>query len=132
MGIRTRCPGPGCGLRRSPIPTKTVPPAGTDLDRCILRLIETGYYYYNEALRHIAAKDYWTAVESLTAARAFNPHEVDLYVLAAKVYIELDNLEKSGEFFLKAYRMDKNRADIASGLQWLMEAGWEMKADALL
>ena len=130
MGIRIRCPGPGCGLEIAD-PDRNCPACGTDLDP-ILRLIETGYYYYNEALRHIAAKDYWTAVESLAAARAFNPHEVDLYVLAAKVYIELDNLEKSGEFFLKAYRMDKNRADIASGLQWLMEAGWEMKADALL
>lgn len=130
MEIRIRCPKPGCGLEITD-PDRNCPACGTDIEP-ILRLIETGYYFYNEALARIEAKDYWTAVEFLAAARAFNPHEVDLYVLTAKVYIELDNLEKSGEFFLKAYRMDKTRADIARGLQWLMEAGWEMKADDLL
>lgn len=130
MDIRIRCPGSGCGLEIAD-PDRKCPACGTDLGP-ILRLIETGYYYYNEALRHIAAEDYWTAVEALAAARAFNPHEVDLYVLTAKLYIELGNLEKSGEFFLKAYRMDRTRADITRGLQWLMEAGWEMKADDLL
>jgi tetratricopeptide (TPR) repeat protein len=129
MDTRIRCPGPGCGLEIS-APDKHCPGCGIDLEP-LLRLIETGHYYYNEALKHISEKDYLAAIECLAVARAFNPRDAGLYVLTAKTYIKLDIMEKAAEFFLKAYRLEKKSTAAREGLQWLSEAGFHINASSL-
>lgn len=129
MSITIRCPEPGCGLEISD-PDKHCPDCGIDLEP-LLKLIETGHYYYNEALKSIAEQDYFAAIESLAVARAFNPRDAGLWVLTAKTYVEMNNLKKAAEFFLKAYRLDKTRKDAISGIQWLSEAGVKIDLSSL-
>ena len=129
MENRIRCPGPGCGLEISD-PDKHCPDCGIDLEP-LLRLIETGRHYYNEALKSIAAKDYLAAIECLAVARAFNPRDAGLCVLTAKTYIMLDALEKAAKYFLRAYRLEKNSREAIEGLQWLSEAGVHVNSGSL-
>jgi len=130
MDIRIRCPGPGCGLEISD-PDKHCPVCGIDLEP-LLKLIETGHYYYNEALKNIAAKDFFAAIESLAVARAFNPRDAGLCVLTGKAYIEMGQLEKAAEFFVRAYRLDRAGKEAINGLQWLSEAGVSLNMSSLL
>ena len=112
-----RCPNPGCNTDIN-YKCKTCPVCGMDL-LPLVKLEELPDYYFNLAVEACKQEEWYTAVEALAIVRALNPGDTGAWILAGKVYIRLEQMQKAESCFNKALKIDTRNNEAQDALIWL-------------
>lgn len=98
----------------------------------LAKISELPDYYYNEAVAAASRGDWFEALESLSAARAFRPADTEALLFLGKIYIELSQLPRASSCFIKALKVDAFNQKAKEALMWLRANGCDIPLQEFL
>lgn len=96
------------------------------------RVAEMPDHYFNAAVEAAAAGDWFAVIEALAVAHAFRPIDVEVLLLWGKAYIELGQLPRAANCFIKALKMDARHPDAQQYVFWLNANGCKIPLQDLM